>query len=162
MTRVRKQRSRPAVVELFAIVLERRELFLRVVLVPLTIAAIYLASLPWSSTVAKFALARSHMRIPYPAWAVMQPIPSMYSFGNRWDVIPERVEFANGRFIPQRWMNHHPTRVLYEPERRLVQLLDQGCLRYALDARYQSEHLVSQYRVCKTEHDHKIHIEPVH
>jgi hypothetical protein len=42
-----------------------------------------------------------------------------------------------------------------------MHLLDQGCLRYALDARYQSQHLVTQFRVCRTDHDHKIHIEPV-
>jgi hypothetical protein len=161
MTHPGKHRTRPAVVELFVLVWGGRERFLRFALVPLVVAAIYLASLPWSSTIAKFALARSHMRIPYPVWAAMQPIPSMYSFGNRWAVMPEAYALSNPQLPPRRWMNHHPTRVLYEPERRLMHLLDQGCLRYALDARYQSQHLVTQFRVCRTDHDHKIHIEPV-
>lgn len=68
-------------------------------------------------------LNRQHLRAPsYAAWALMQPLPSMYTFANRaWitDTLATWSEVVDGPMPSVGYVNHYPTRLAtFEGRRR--------------------------------------------
>jgi hypothetical protein len=49
---------------------------------------------------------RFHTDLPFPVWALLQPAPAMYSYGN-----VARFEPAGGAAVQQQTINHHSYRV---------------------------------------------------
>ncbi len=57
-------------------------------------------------------LLRFHQDLSFWKWAIQQPIPSMYNLENKVEVIRYN---KNGKVNSTiRWINHHPTRLIYE------------------------------------------------
>lgn len=106
----------------------------------------YAALLPAHRSVAKLALSRSHMRVPYLVWAGLQVVPAMYSFENRWRVEAVPANRNDHSVLSAQWINHHPTRALFEPERRIA--LYGSCVDYEFTSTYRDQSMSTRFRVC--------------
>jgi hypothetical protein len=138
----------PAVLVLLRSREARRSRVLRVALPALSLIAAYVVATALLPPVARFRLARSHMAVPWALWAVTQPVPAMYSFEHRWFAVSEPLSGTNP--VHRRWwINHHPTRLLFEPEARLHHDAATPCWRLRIESRYREQELRSHYRMCR-------------
>jgi len=115
----------------------------------LVLAALFSLSLPISEHAARVGLERFHMRLSYPAWALLQLTPAMYNFENQWAVY-EAGDVDPTDPLTVRWMNHHVTRVVYEVGRRWPLNNHPGCFRYVFRSAYQGQQLTTHYESCRS------------
>ncbi len=72
--------------------------------------SIWQLALPLSRNVQNATLARFHLASPsFALWALQQPIPTMYSFENRYWIIDEK---ASHGIQETKIVNHFPTRLI--------------------------------------------------
>jgi hypothetical protein len=85
--------------------------------------SIWQLALPLSRSVQDATLARFHLASPsFAGWALQQPIPSMYSFENRYWIIDEE---SNHTVHESKIVNHFPTRLFTFGDNR-YRLLNEG------------------------------------
>ncbi len=110
---------------------------------------LWLLLTPFVPSVASSSLHRFHLRSDsFAWWSIQQPIPSMYNFGNRFEV----AEFPPGLIDPifavvteRRYINHFPARVLTWASRRNRNLGD-GKDRWAtIESSYRGQTLTTRF-----------------
>lgn len=114
-------------------------------------AVLFQLLIPVSSTVARVAMARFHLRSSSVVlWRLMQIVPSMYNFENRiWITEAPLLDEALGDSPSTTgfYINHYPTRIMtYGDQRRLLGSLEKP-LFVTLRSRYQGQDLVTRFKV---------------
>lgn len=121
----------------------------------LVLVATWLLLMPWVPAIASATMHRFHLRTrSFPAWAVQQPIPSMYNFANRYEVREVSPGMLNPVFATsetlfgtseKRYLNHFPTRVLTFANTRYRYLSDGGDRWLIIDSSYRGQRVESTY-----------------
>jgi hypothetical protein len=79
--------------------------------------AAFALAVPANRAVADLAMRRFHLALPFPVWALLQPVPAMYNFENRFWLAAAPLSAAE-RVVPPPpgvvsfAVNHYPTRIL--------------------------------------------------
>ncbi len=106
-------RSRPLPIVLFVrAMLCKPDAVALCLVVPILIFLILIAFLAASRTVQEVAIRRFHLNgVAFGAWALLQPVPSMYNFENYWDVTftgsPAQETSEECARAFQGFINHH-------------------------------------------------------
>lgn len=110
----------------------------------LIVIAVWLLLMPLVPAIASATLHRFHLRSEsFVWWAIQQPIPSMYNFGNRFEV----REFPPGLVDPifddaeKRYINHFPSRILTFANTRYRFLRDGQDRWVTIDSTYRGQTL---------------------
>jgi len=93
----------------------RRDPLFVAILLAVCGASIWLLLLPFFSTVARISLKRFHLATEsFPLWCVQAPIPSMYNFGNQYEIrdLPEDLITPVLDSRRPRYINHYPSRIV--------------------------------------------------
>lgn len=119
------------------------------------VIVMWLLLMPIMPTIARWTMQRFHLTSgSFMAFAVQQPIPSMYNFDNVVEVIPpdedETGDIDTGAFPgyeePRRY-NHYPARVMTFADTRFAYLRWRKERTYVLVSRYRGRSLQSVYRI---------------
>ncbi|MCO8124938.1 hypothetical protein NHH03_24585 [Stieleria sp. TO1_6] len=97
------------------------------ILIGIVVVVIWLMLMPCFPGLAAVTLRRFQLRTDsFPLWAIQAPVPSMYNFGNRYEVrkIPEGLLEPILPPPPPRYINHFPTRAMTFAFGRYVHLHD--------------------------------------
>ncbi|MGB7343062.1 MAG: hypothetical protein WBD20_02520 [Pirellulaceae bacterium] len=110
-------------------------------------AAAWLLLMPWCPPIAKCTMNRFHLRTgSFPAWAIQQPIPPMYSFANTVQVTD--VDSATStEVIASRTINHFPTRIFTFANGRVRYLMDDHPKWVAMKSTYRGQSVQSLHRL---------------
>lgn len=116
------------------------------------VTGLCLSFVPFSSQAQRLAMSKFHLKTrPFELWAVLQPVPSMYNFGNeiwvsRDPLTWERIEQGKlGPNVYHRWVNHYPLRILSFGEQR--KNFPQGVYFIYLRSRYGKQVMASEFRL---------------
>ncbi|MFK8111514.1 MAG: hypothetical protein AB8B91_04915 [Rubripirellula sp.] len=116
---------------------------------------VWLLLMPWVPSIAQATMNRFHLRTSsFAAWAIQQPIPSMYNFANRYEV----NEFPPGMVDPilfegeKRYINHFPTRAFTFANKRVMYLGKGEDRWFTLESSYRGQTLESRFHL-KSEND---------
>ncbi len=116
------------------------------------IVVVWLLLTPFISSVASSSLHRFHLRShSFAWWSVQQPIPSMYNFGNRYEVTEIPPGFIDPIFedfadtTEWRYINHFPARVLTWASRRYRNLNDGKDRWVTIESSYRGQTLTTRF-----------------
>lgn len=119
------------------------------------VIALWLLLMPVMPTIARWTMQRFHLNSSsFIAFAIQQPIPSMYNFDNIVEVIPpdddETADIDTGAFPgyedPRRY-NHYPARAMTFADTRFAYLRWKKERMYVLVSRYRGRSLQSVYQI---------------
>lgn len=134
----------------------RPDWIFRVLVAALFAVALWLLAMPWVPAIARCTMQRFHLLTgSFPAWAIQQPIPPMYSFANTTEVrttppgdvldpgsLPSRAGLIMGQTI-----NHFPTREFTFADARARYLRDRREKWFVLRSTYRGQVVESRYRL---------------
>ncbi len=109
--------------------------------------AAWLLLMPVVPAIASTTLHRFHLRSrSFPLWAIQQPIPAMYNFGNRFEVRKVPPDFISPGFLEpiidtnrKRYINHFPTRIFTFANTRYRYLADGQDRWLIIDSTYRGQ-----------------------
>ena len=119
----------------------------------LVLSAVVITLLPLSRNGRETLLRSQHLRLkPFTAWAVLQWLPSMYSYANQVCTSPNWPEPAATSHqgsppdgVQKRWVNHYPAQAItFSVVRaKLLRQLRGNTLHFYLRSRYRETHIDS-------------------
>jgi hypothetical protein len=93
----------------------RRDPLFALIVFGICVVTFWLLLMPFYPAIARMTLRRFHLASgSFAVWAALAPIPSMYNFGNRYEIrdLPEDLFTPVLDSTRPRYINHYPTRVL--------------------------------------------------
>lgn len=119
----------------------------------LATAAVLVVLLPAWDTGRQLLLGTHHLRTPsFLVWAAMQPLPSMYNFGNQVWISPTPLtteQRDGGQQLPPEattlWVNHYPTRMMTFGAQRAFLVHQPQPMHYYLRSRFGGNQVESHY-----------------
>lgn len=129
----------------------RPDVGFRLVVGLVVLVTIWLLLTPFVPSVASSSLHRFHLRSgSFAWWSVQQPIPSMYNFGNTYEVSAVPPDLIDPIFADladpaeRRYINHFPARVLTWASWRVRNLLDRKDRWVTIQSSYRGLNLQSR------------------
>lgn len=86
-----------------------------VIVAGMVCVAVWMLLMPFYPAIARMSLRRFHLSTEsFAVWAAQAPIPSMYNFGNQYEIrdLPEGLITPVLDSTRPRYINHYPTRIL--------------------------------------------------
>jgi len=119
----------------------------------LAAAAALVVILPAWDSGRQLLLGTHHLRTPsYVVWAALQPLPSMYNFGNQVWISPTPLtdqQRDGGQTLPPEattlWVNHYPTRMMTFGAQRAALIHQPRTMHYYLRSRFGGSQVDSYY-----------------